>query len=145
MLLVDDDVVLRERMARALRVRGYEVRTAGSYDEGLALAEVDSPEYAVVDLRMPGRSGLELVRALQAIDESTRILILTGYGSISTAVDAIQSGAVNFIPKPADADEILAAFERVGEMRSKVSSEARARFIKKPISYSSVMPTPAKI
>lgn len=112
MLLVDDDVVLRERLAKALRSRGFEVRTAGSYDEAMALARAESPEYAIVDLRMPGRSGLELVKALKGVDAATRILVLTGYGSISTAVDAIRLGAVNFISKPADADDLLAAFER---------------------------------
>lgn len=112
LLLVDDDAVLRERLARALRSRGFEVRTAGSADEAIALAQVESPEYAVVDLRMPGRSGLELVRELNGIDPSTRTLVLTGYGSISTAVDAMRLGAVNYVPKPADADDLIAAFER---------------------------------
>lgn len=108
---MDDDVVLRERLAKALRSRGLEVRTAGGYDEATALAREESPEYAIVDLRMPGRSGLELIRALKELDSSTRILVLTGYGSISTAVDAMRLGAVNFVPKPADADDLLAAFQ----------------------------------
>jgi len=112
LLLVDDDVVLRERLAKALRARGFEVRTAGSFEEAMALARAESPEYAIVDLRMPGRSGLELVKSLKEVDAATRILVLTGYGSISTAVDAIRLGAVNFIPKPADVDDLLAAFER---------------------------------
>ena len=112
MLLVDDDEVLRERLARALRERGYEVRTAGTVDEATKLAEEESPEYAVIDLRMPGKGGLELLRELHRIDAGTRSLILTGYGSIATAVDAIRLGAVNFIPKPADADEVVAAFEK---------------------------------
>jgi two-component system, response regulator RegA len=112
LLLVDDDVVLRERLARALRDRGFEVRVAGGFDEALALAQDESPEYAVVDLRMPGKSGLELVKALHEVDPHTRTLVLTGYGSISTAVDAIRMGAVNFLPKPADADDLLAAFQK---------------------------------
>lgn len=115
MLLADDDVVLRERLAKALRGRGYEVRTAGSFEEAMALAREESPEFAIVDLRMPGKQGgLELVKSLKEIDEATRILVLTGYGSISTAVDAIRLGAINFVPKPADADDLLAAFERAG-------------------------------
>ncbi|HRI53280.1 MAG TPA: response regulator [Pseudomonadota bacterium] len=111
-LLVDDDEAFRERLARALRDRGYEVRTADGYDAALQLARADSPEYAVVDLRMPGRSGLEVVRDLAALDSSTRIVILTGYGSIATAVDAVRLGAVQYLPKPADADDLVAAFQR---------------------------------
>lgn len=111
-LVVDDDDVFRERLARALRTRGFEVTTAAEYTAAMAVASVDSPELAVVDLRMPGRSGLELVRDLLAIDETTRIVVLTGYGSIATAVDAIRLGAVHYLSKPADADEILAAFTR---------------------------------
>ena len=110
LLVVDDDEVLRERLARAFRERGYEVRTAGGYDAALALARDESPELAVVDLRMPGASGLELVRALRALDPSTRIVVLTGYGSIATAIEAMRLGAVHYLSKPADADDILAAF-----------------------------------
>lgn len=112
LLLVDDDERLRERLATAFRRRAYDVRTAGNYDEALALARADSPEFAVVDLRMPGKSGLEVVRDLAAIDPATRILVLTGYGSIATAVDAVRLGAANYLPKPADADDIEAAFQR---------------------------------
>lgn len=111
-LLVDDDDVFRERLARALRERRFEVRTADGYDAALAAAQAESPEYAVVDLRMPGRSGLSLVRALHQMDPSTRIVVLTGYGSIATAVDAIRLGAVQYLPKPADADDLVAAFQR---------------------------------
>ena len=123
MLLVDDDVVLRERLAKALRGRGYEVRTAGSFDEAMALAQEESPEMAIVDLRMPGRSGLELVKALKEVDGATRVLVVTGYGSVATAVDAIRLGAVNFIPKPVDADDLLAAFERADSTDPRESTE----------------------
>lgn len=112
LLLVDDDRILRERLARAFRERGYDVRTAGDYDEAMALARGDSPEMAVVDLRMPGRSGLELVRDLKGVDPATRIVVLTGYGSIATAIEAMRIGATYYVNKPADADDILAAFER---------------------------------
>jgi two-component system, response regulator RegA len=111
-LLVDDDEVFRRRLARAFDERGYDVRMAGDYDEALALARQDSPEYAVVDLRMPGRSGLELVHALQDTDPATKIVMLTGYGSIANAIDAIRLGATYYLPKPADADDIVAAFAR---------------------------------
>jgi two-component system response regulator RegA len=112
LLLTDDEQVFRDRLAHAFRNRGYDVRTAASYDEAIASATADSPELAVVDLRMPGRSGLELVRDLKAIDPATRIVVLTGYGSIATAVDAMRLGATYYLPKPADVDDILAAFAR---------------------------------
>lgn len=111
-LLADDDERLRERLARALEKRGYLVRTAGNYDEALAQAREASPELAVVDLRMPGPSGLELVRALKENDPETRIVVLTGYGSIATTIDAMRLGAVYYLQKPADAEDIIAAFAR---------------------------------
>jgi two-component system, response regulator RegA len=111
-LLVDDDEVFRERLARALRERGWEVRTAGDYASAMEAARAESPQHALVDLRMPGRSGLELVRDLKACDATTRVVVLTGYGSIATAVDAVRLGASHYLPKPADADEIIAAFSR---------------------------------
>ena len=111
-LIVDDDEPFRERLARALRERGHGVTTARDHASALAAARADSPEYAVVDLRMPGRSGLEVVRDLRAVDPATKIVVLTGYGSIATAVDAVRLGALNYLPKPADADDVLAAFAR---------------------------------
>jgi len=111
-LLVDDDDTFRERLARAFRDRAYDVRTAAGYDEAIAAAHSDSPQFAVVDLKMPGRSGLEVVRDLKAIDPTTKIVVLTGYGSIATAMDAVRLGATHYLPKPADADDIVAAFAR---------------------------------
>ena len=111
-LIVDDDEVFRHRLARAFDDRGYDTRTAPDVEEALVSAREDSPELAVVDLRMPGGSGLELVRALQEIDQATRVVVLTGYGSISTAVDAMRLGAANYVPKPADVDDIVSAFAR---------------------------------
>ena len=111
-LIVDDDETFRRRLARALVDRGFEVRTAADYDAAMQSAREDSPLLAVVDLKMPGRSGLELVRDLLAVDPTTRIVVLTGYGSIATAVDAMRLGAKHYLPKPADADEILNALMR---------------------------------
>jgi two-component system response regulator RegA len=111
-LLVDDDDTFRKRLARAFAERGYDVRTAADHSAAIASARDDSPQFAVVDLKMPGRSGLEVVRDLKAIDETTKIIVLTGYGSIATAVDAMKLGATHYLPKPADADEILAALLR---------------------------------
>lgn len=111
-LIVDDDATLREQLGRAFHNRGFEVRTASSYEEAIQFSADDAPELAVVDLRMTGRSGLELVRDLKALDAETKIVVLTGYGSIATAIDAMKLGAVYYLPKPADADDILAAFAR---------------------------------
>jgi two-component system, response regulator RegA len=111
-LLVDDDTTFRRRLARALDARGLEVREAGDFDAAVAAARAESPELALVDLRMPGRSGLELVRALLEIDPTSKVVVLTGYGSIATALDAVALGAVHYLSKPADADDILGAFAR---------------------------------
>ena len=110
LLLVDDDATYRERLAKAITARGYEVRTAPDAESATALAEADSPEFAVLDLRMPGESGLDLLRRLVAIDPTTKVLMLTGYGSIATAMEAVRLGAVNYLTKPVDVDDILAAF-----------------------------------
>ena len=122
-LVVDDDEVFRKRLGRALSDRGCDVRLAGDYTEAVALAREDSPQFAVVDLKMPGPSGLEVVRALHEIDPTTRIVVLTGYGSIATAVDAVKLGAAHYLPKPADADEILAALTREDAGPSSASSD----------------------
>jgi two-component system response regulator RegA len=111
-LLVDDDEVFRLRLARAFDERGYDVRTAADYEQAVTEARRDSPEFAVVDLRMPGHSGLELVRGLKDIDPTTKTVVLTGYGSIATAIDAMRLGAHYYLSKPADADDIVAAFAR---------------------------------
>ncbi len=105
LLLVDDDEAFRTRLGRALGERGYAVTLAGSVDEALALA-TEAPEFAVLDLRMPGASGLELLSALKAQDPNTRVVMLTGYGSISTAVEATRRGAAVYLTKPVDADAV---------------------------------------
>ena len=111
-LLVDDDEVFRNRLARAFDDRGYEVRVGQDYDTAMASARDDSPEFAVVDLKMPGKGGLELVKALHEVDPQTKIVVLTGYGSIATAIDAVRLGATYYLSKPADADDIVNAFAR---------------------------------
>jgi two-component system response regulator RegA len=111
-LLVDDDDRLRSRMARAFEERGYEVRQADGYDAAIGAASAESTEFAVVDLRMAGKSGLEVVRELHGIDSATRIVVLTGYGSIATALEAVRLGATHYLTKPADVDEVIGAFER---------------------------------
>ncbi|MFO0661267.1 MAG: response regulator [Polyangiaceae bacterium] len=109
-MVVDDDDTFRAQLQRALSRRGYEVRSAANVDDALTMARQESPEMAVVDLRMPGPSGLDLVRELKTIDPTTAIVVLTGYGSIATAVEAMRLGAVHYLSKPADVDDILAAF-----------------------------------
>lgn len=109
-LLVDDDAPLRERLAYALRKRGYVVSTAANVEEALAQAAAEIPNRAIVDLRMPGSSGLNLITELRRIHAGIRILMLSAYGSIHTAVDAMRLGAENFLQKPASVDEILLAF-----------------------------------
>jgi two-component system response regulator RegA len=112
MLVVDDDEVFREQLSRALRRRGLVVHSAESYEAALQLADELTFDYAVLDLRLEGPSGIELLDALLERQPDCVVVILTGYGSIATAVDAVKRGAVNFVQKPADADDLLAAFVR---------------------------------
>lgn len=108
LLVVDDDEAFRTRLGRAMRERGFQVTLAASADEALAAA-AEAPEYAVIDLRMPGKTGLELLGALKERDPNTRVVMLTGYGSIPTAVEATKRGAAAYLTKPADADQVLRA------------------------------------
>jgi len=110
LLLVDDDDVFCQVLGRALEKRGYTVTVAHSVEQAMPLAQTDPPEYAVVDLKMDGASGLTLVHALHELDPATRIVMLTGYASIATAVEAIKLGATQYLTKPANADEIVEAF-----------------------------------
>ncbi len=127
-MVVDDNDVLRQQLARSFEKRGYFVQTASNCDEALVLARSDSPEMAVIDLRMPGQTGLELLQELKKIDPTTRILVLTGFGSIATAVDAMRLGACSYLAKPADADDVLLAFARA----EKPSAEFQAASIETP-------------
>lgn len=112
LLLVDDDRAFCMVLSEALRKRGFQVHVAYDLAEALELAEQCQPEFAVVDLRIGSESGLELVARLVALDEHTRIVMLTGYASVATAVEAIKLGATHYLTKPADANEIAAALER---------------------------------
>lgn len=111
-LVVDDDEVFRNQLGRALKRRGFEVFRAADADEALTIADEIAFDCAVLDLRMPGMDGLALLRELLERQPALRAVVLTGYGSIATAIDAIKLGAVNYVQKPADADDLLAAFER---------------------------------
>lgn len=111
LLIVDDDESFRERLVRAMRDRGYEATGVADHPAAIDAARVESPELALVDLRLPGESGLAVVRDLKSLDPSTVVVVLTGYGSIATAVESIKLGAASYLTKPANADQIVAAFE----------------------------------
>lgn len=111
-LLVDDSIVLRDRLGLAFQERGFDVSVAGNGDEAIACFSKAPTDLAVLDLRMPGSPGLVLLQELRKISPATKFLILSGFGSIATAIEAIRLGATNFLPKPADADDILNAFAR---------------------------------
>lgn len=114
-LIIDDDDVFRQRLCRAFRFRGWEAYEAGDAAGALAAAREFGPELAVVDLRLPGESGLDIVRALRGLDATIFILMLTGYGSIATALEAVKCGADDYLSKPVDADQIIAAYARAGQ------------------------------
>lgn len=109
---MDDDRTFRTRLVKALSSRGYEAYDAGSTSDAVLVAQRVRPDRAIVDLRMPGESGLQLISALVELDPEIQIVVLTGYGSIATAVDAMRRGALDYLGKPCDADQILAAFDR---------------------------------
>ncbi|CDO58233.1 MULTISPECIES: ActR/PrrA/RegA family redox response regulator transcription factor [Parvibaculaceae] len=109
LLLVDDDQPFLNRLGRAMERRGFEVRTASSVGEGLAEVRRAAPAFAVVDLRLEDGTGLDVVQALHGAREDARAVMLTGYGNITTAVAAVKLGAVDYLAKPADADDVEAA------------------------------------
>ena len=111
LLLVDDDATFCRVLGAALEKRGFAVTVAHSVEQAAPLAQASSPEFAVVDLKMGGAPGLVLVKLLHELDPNTRIVVLTGYASIATAVEAIKLGATQYLAKPANADEIVAAFD----------------------------------
>ena len=117
-ILVDDEEIFRNRLARAFTKRGFTVFTAADYHEAVAVISQHHPQLAVVDLKMPGKSGLELIATAKKIHPSLKIVVLTGYGSIATATEATKLGAVYYLPKPADVDGILTAFAKDGESLS---------------------------
>ncbi len=107
LLIVEDDDALRDRLAMAMEKRGFAARTAASVAEGLLAIEQDIPKFAVIDLRLLDGSGLDVVKSLEDRAPEARTIILTGYGDIPTAVAAARIGAVDYIAKPASADEII--------------------------------------
>ena len=115
LLLVDDDQPLLNRLARAMERRGYSVMPAGSLAEARGLIAGDPPRFAVVDMRLEDGNGLDLVAELRERRSDARIVMLTGYGNITTAVWAVKHGAVDYLAKPADADEVDAALRATAD------------------------------
>jgi two-component system response regulator RegA len=110
-LVVDDDEVFRNRLCRAFAQRNWDAEAVPDAEEALKFARERSPDLVLVDLRMPGKGGLDVVQEMRDIDSSMTIMVLTGYGSIPTAISAMKMGADHYLSKPADADQILAAYD----------------------------------
>ncbi len=106
LLIVDDDEAFRTRLGRAMEKRGFVTRLAASVREALAAARSSPPDYAVVDLRLEDGDGIEVVNALHELKEDCRVVMLTGYGNIATAVAAVKAGAIDYLSKPADANDV---------------------------------------
>ena len=109
LLIVDDDRPFLQRLARAMETRGFEVQTAETVDEGMALLRKEPPAFAVVDMRLEDGNGLDVIEALQSLRPDARVVVLTGYGNIATAVTAVKLGAADYLAKPADADDVYKA------------------------------------
>ena len=106
LLIVDDDNLFRDRLARAMEKKGFQVIQAESVKKGISQAKNTSPAFAVVDLRLGDGSGLEVIKEIRKFKKDSRVVMLTGYGNIPTAVAAVKAGAIDYIPKPADADDV---------------------------------------
>ena len=106
LLIVDDDNPFRERLARAMEKKGFVVTQAESVKKGIDSLKITKPAFAVIDLRLNDGNGLEVVKEIQSLNNNSRIIMLTGYGNISTAVAAIKHGAIDYLAKPADADDV---------------------------------------
>jgi len=117
LLILDDDAPFRQRLARAMERRGFVPVMAESVEEGMRVARQKPPAYAVVDLRLEDGNGLDVVEALRAARPEARVIVLTGYGAIATAVAAVKVGAVDYLAKPADADDVEKALLTSGDQK----------------------------
>jgi two-component system response regulator RegA len=129
LLLADDDRTFCQVLARALEARGYAVETAHDGASAMRHIDANAPEYAVLDLHLPDMSGLKLVKHLVAAEHNTNIVLLTGYASIATAIDAIKLGATHYLAKPSNADEIVAAFAHGRADPRRSDRRRRPRFV----------------
>jgi two-component system response regulator RegA len=116
LLIVDDDRPFRDRLSKAMERRGFSVRAVESIADGISAIESEAPAYAVLDLRLLDGSGLDIVPVLRDARPDSRVVILTGYGNIASAVAAVKAGAVDYLAKPADADQIEAALLAQGDV-----------------------------
>ena len=116
LLIVDDDLPFRERLTRSMEKKGFEVISSPGFKDSLTKVSENNFDYAVVDMRLEDGSGLELVKEMQKISPQTKSLLLTGYGNIATAVAAIKSGAIDYLPKPAEIDQIYDALTNSKEI-----------------------------
>ena len=116
LLIVDDDLPFRERLSRSMEKKGFHVESSPGFHESLDMVSKSSYDFAVVDMRLEDGSGLELVKQIQKISPNTKSLLLTGYGNIATAVAAIKSGAIDYLPKPAEIDQIYDALTNSKEI-----------------------------
>jgi two-component system response regulator RegA len=114
LLVLDDDAAFRQRLARAMEKRGFEPVMAESIAEGLAIVHSKPPAYAVVDLRLEDGNGLDVVEALREVRPDSKVVVLTGYGAIATAVAAVKIGATDYLSKPTDADDVEKALLSIG-------------------------------
>ena len=116
LLIVDDDLPFRERLSRSMEKKGFEVHSSPSFKESIKIVNEKSFDFAIVDMRLEDGSGLELIKEIQKLSPSTKSLLLTGYGNIATAVAAIKSGAIDYLPKPAEVDQIYDALTNSKEV-----------------------------
>ena len=116
LVIVDDDMPFRERLGRSMEKKGFLVETISSYNDCLKRISVESFDYAVIDMRLEDGSGLELIKKLKELSPNTKSLLLTGYGNIATAVAAIKTGAIDYLPKPAEIDQIYNALTNSDEL-----------------------------
>lgn len=119
LLIVDDDRPFLARLAKAMEARGFEVRTAETSEDGKQAIRENAPAFAVVDMRLDDGNGLDVIKLLRDLRPDARAIVLTGYGNIATAVTAVKLGAVDYLSKPADADDILAALTAPPEHKPK--------------------------
>jgi len=122
-IVVDDDDFFRNRLVKAFSKRGFESHEATNYQEAITVICEKKPDLAVVDLKMPGKTGLELIKDALPIAPDMKMVVLTGYGSIATAIDAVKLGATAYISKPADVETILKAFNNDESTAANPSSE----------------------
>jgi two-component system response regulator RegA len=122
-LIIEDDEALAASLSKAFARREYDAKTARNFKEAVAILKNFHPRYAVVDLKMPGESGLESVRYLHEFDKAMKIVMLTGYASITTTIEAIKSGACYYLAKPANVDMIISAFEGKESAPEKITSK----------------------